>query len=683
MRPNACTYAMIYPMASKMGTETSQVKPASTPEAGPWAQPDTHTTTPHAHISLPHTILTMAFATGGGAITALLFWRLMKATHFPGFSGSNVLKAISTLSSATLIIIATTLLIWWNHDNKQAHRNQTTSDTSPTPTINRPRWRTWLTYTVSYLSPAGLVGTVLTIPLASTRLYLDGISIDQAFRTQFLTRMTAQFGLHDMAYPGIPTFYPAGWFITGGRFAHYTGLPGWAAFQPWAIITLSATACLLVPVWQRITNSLPLATLIALTTTAIMLSLSSFEPYAAIVGMGIPAAAIFAWRAINGAHWSSLATTIFLGASASLYTLFTGVNALAIVIIGIVIAIRRTSLTPLVRLLGIGIGSLLIATPVWAPYITHLLTQPHGSTDTAQHYLPADGTQIPTPMFHMTILGFLCLVGIIWLIVRFTHPIAMPIAIAVLTYYAWVLLSMAATIHGTTLLGFRLEPPITMLLATAGILGLHDAITHGIPALYPDRVITAAPTITVVIGVLVGITATEYAATIPWSIAHSINSAYSDTDGDGHRNDGIPADSGIYYQKVADTIGREPTTTVLLSDEQAFMAYRPYLEFQALTAHYANPLGEFTRRNAAIDTWAQAKTPEKLKSAMDTMPWRQPDAIVFRGSVDDDDWTLNIADDIYPSDPNVHFRTMHFHPTAFKDWTVTQVGPFIVAVNPH
>jgi len=38
---------------------------------------------------------------------------------------------------------------------------------------------------------------------------------------------------------------------------------------------------------------------------------------------------------------------------------------------------------------------------------------------------------------------------------------------------------------------------------------------------------------------------------------------------------------------------------------------------------------------------------------------------------------------VYPSDPIVHFRSIRFNPEAFSDWTVTQVGPFIVAVRPQ
>ena len=53
---------------------------------------------------------------------------------------------------------------------------------------------------ICYLAPTALVIASLAIPLAATRLYLDGVSVDQAFRTQFLTRMADQLGWNDMAY---------------------------------------------------------------------------------------------------------------------------------------------------------------------------------------------------------------------------------------------------------------------------------------------------------------------------------------------------------------------------------------------------------------------------------------------------------------------------------------------------
>ncbi len=64
------------------------------------------------------------------------------------------------------------------------------------------------------------------MPLGATKLYLFGISVDQQFRTEYLTRLTDSAALHDMTYLGLPPFYPPGWFWLGGRIAALTGTPG-------------------------------------------------------------------------------------------------------------------------------------------------------------------------------------------------------------------------------------------------------------------------------------------------------------------------------------------------------------------------------------------------------------------------------------------------------------------------
>ena len=65
----------------------------------------------------------------------------------------------------------------------------------------------------------------LAMPLGATKLYLFGISVDQQFRTEYLTRLTDTAALHDMTYFGLPPFYPPGWFWIGGRVAALTGTP--------------------------------------------------------------------------------------------------------------------------------------------------------------------------------------------------------------------------------------------------------------------------------------------------------------------------------------------------------------------------------------------------------------------------------------------------------------------------
>ena len=622
---------------------------------------------PTSTIPLRSTLTGIIAAPLVGAVGVLAVWWALGRAHLPAFSSSNVLPALSTFGSALIVILVAAVIYRMLR------------------VPHRPRWEQWFGSVVIHLAPAGLVATVLALPLASTRLYLDGISIDQGFRTQFLTRMTASPSLADMNYANMPTFYPAGWFLPGGVFARLIGLPGWAAFQPWSLVTLAAAAGLLVPVWHRMTGSLPLSGTIALATTAIMLTTSSEEPYAAIVAMGIPAAAVMAVHAVNGRRWALVGITLFLGVSATFYTLYTGINALTVVLIGVVAAVRLRRKAPLVRVVVIGVGSLLIASVFWAPYLWALLTQPHDPTGTAQHYLPKAGTQLPLPMFTFTLAGMLSLVGLVWIVTNLRLRMARALGVALLAYYGWVLLSMVMTLLGTTLLGFRLTAPIVLILTTAGILAIAQWATQDIYSWYPQPVRGFARQITAVITVLAVLAGIGYAASIPFRIRDNINLAYSDTDGDGIRADLFPADSTQFFARLNDTIeqhGYHPDDTIILSDDQSFLAYYPYYSYQAMTAHYANPLGQFSLRNKAIEEWAQATTPDELDKALKDSPGEPPQVMIFRGKESDPLWNFALADDIYPNNPNVRFRTIHFHSDAFASgWTVTTVGPFVVVMR--
>lgn len=77
--------------------------------------------------------------------------------------------------------------------------------------------------TLLFLSAFSVV--TLAMPLGATKLYLFGISVDQQFRTEYLTRLADSPGLHDMTYYGLPPFYPPGWFWIGGRMAALSGTP--------------------------------------------------------------------------------------------------------------------------------------------------------------------------------------------------------------------------------------------------------------------------------------------------------------------------------------------------------------------------------------------------------------------------------------------------------------------------
>src|SRR5690606_16822803 len=155
-----------------------------------------------------------------------------------------------------------------------------------------------------------------------------------------------------------------------------------------------------------------------------------------------------------------------------------------------------------------------------------------------------------------------------------------------------------------------------------------------------------------------------------------------DTDGAGERADQRPAGAASYYAEVDDVLlsqlGGERDDHVVLTADTSFLAYYPYFGFQALTSHYANPLAEFSARAAAIEEWSELSSPDELLAAWEELPWRAPDAVVFRQGAEG--YTLRLAEDVYPNDPNVRRYTVTFPKELFDDprFAVTEVGPFVV-----
>lgn len=620
----------------------------------------------------------------GGAAFALASWYILHSVSLAAFNVSMLTRALATACSL-LVIVAVAALTWlWLRDGDGP----------------RPRWREVLTELVCTLAPAGLVVSALGVPLSATKLYLDGIQVDQGFRTQFLTRMSETAANQDMNYIDMPSFYPLGWFWLGGRMSNLLGMPGWEVYQPWALMSLAAAGAALVPVWRKLIGSLPVATAIALATTAICLTMVPDEPYAAILAMGVPAAAVMGCRAMRGSWESTIALTVFLGVSACFYTLYTGIVALMMVTFAVIAMVARPRgqrwWVPLRQLAVMGFGSIAIALVAWAPYITGLLTSPEAVKSTAQHFLPSEGTTIPMPFFELSAVGALSLLGLIYIVARFREPEITYLALAVSVCYAWVFGSMVIALAGTTLLGFRVEVLIALLLSTAGIFAIADLRLVGVESLYPDRLNERGNrAVTALFVVLLAAGALAYIQQIPDENESFIDQAYTSTDGYGERADRRESDVGRYYIEMNDFIqaqGYNPADTVLLTDEINFMAYHPYHGFNAFTSHYANPLGEFEARNEAIASWARGSfgdlsDPAEFTKAIDETNerWRAPDVFILRGSETDPEqpWKTHIAHDIFPSLPNVHYEGLFFNPEAFDsaDWTTQQFGPFVVVVR--
>ncbi|WKD56656.1 Arabinofuranosyltransferase AftA [Corynebacterium capitovis DSM 44611] len=593
----------------------------------------------------------VATAPLAGGLLTLLCWRVLHALTLPAANTSTVLWALST--ACTLLVLgAAAGALWWR--------------------------RGWVSEAVLTLAPAGLIVTTLGIPLAVTKLYLDGVQVDQSFRTQFLSRMTQSLGNHDMNFADLPSFYPVGWFWLGGRLANLLGLAGWEAFQPWALVSLAAAASALVPVWQRITGSLPTAAVIAFATTAVILAEAPYEPYAAIVAMFAPAAAAVAFRAASGSWPATAALAVYLGVSATFYTLFTALSALTVIVASLIVFFSAgRKLTPLVHLVAAGAGAALIALLSWGPYLLERAFGGYDARSTANHYLPDDGTVFPLP-FHSVPIALLALVGVAYLIRRSHTAAARGLTVALAVCFVWCFASMVTPLLGTSLLGFRVAIVVDLLFVTAGVLGLREVGSW--------RGWLAS---TAAIAAAVGVFA--YAQDIPRASEDPIKQAYSATDGNGERADRQDPDDEQYYPAIVDYLqrrGYEPGQAVVSTDEVHFLSYNPYYGFNGMTSHYSNPLAEFSQRSDLISAWGETSydDPGALTDEVDSAPWRAPDAFIFRAEEDDEGaetWQTHVSYDIFPNLPNVKYVAVDFNPAAFdtSEWDHDKIGPFVVVAR--
>ncbi|WP_063721498.1 galactan 5-O-arabinofuranosyltransferase [Nocardia vinacea] len=659
--------------------------------------------------------------------------------QWPAFNSSNVTRSLTTVGqvgAAVLLGVA----IWL---------------------VRARRWP-WVAKVLSWVGISTFVTVTLGMPLAATKLYLFGVSVDQEFRTEYLTRLTDSAALHDMTYADLPPFYPAGWFWIGGRVANVLGMDGWEAFKPYAIGSLAVVAVIALVLWSKLIRA-DWAIGVSAATTAVTVAYASPEAYSAVIVLLLPPALILAWGALYrplelpssaaGAVTSSAADApgeaaasgdkgtaggedaagsggaaagsaptasglgtaggwgavigagLFLGMAASFYTLYFAVAAFAVGLMGLVsagLAVRaqratnrarhvtgesgtgsiwRAAVPPLVRLVVIAAIAGVVALVVWLPFVLKMLGGTMPSSGTAFHYLPEGGSQLPLPMAEFSLSGVFFLLGTAWLVLRAASSRrAQALGIGVVAIYLWCLLSMTATAAGTTLLSFRLTPVLEVLLAAAGAFGFVEGAREAYRTLDEPGRFKLAVVVVAIVGAL------AFTQDIPQVLKPEITTAYTDTDGNGERADKRAPGAASYYREIDAALiaqtGRPRSDSVVLTADTSFLSFYPYYGFQALTSHYANPLADFAGRAATIESWSKLNSSAALVDALGKTPWRAPDAFLFRSS--GDTYTLRLAKDVYPNDPNVKRYTVSFPKELFADphFTTTNIGPFtLVVVN--
>ena len=405
----------------------------------------------------------MVLAAAVAAIVAVISLIAIAGVQWPAFPSSNQLHALTTVGQ--VVCLAGLVATGWVWRRAQSKRRRLLAQLSG----------------LVFVSAFTIV--TLGMPLGASKLYLFGISVDQQFRTEYLTRLTDSPALHDMTYLGLPSFYPPGWFWIGGRVAALTGMPAWELYKPWAITSITVAVAVALVLWWRMIR-FDYALIVTTATAAVTLAYGSPEPYSAMITVLLPPVLVLTWSGLRAGErtggWAAVvAAGVFLGLTATWYTLLLGYSAFAMGLMALALVASRwrqggvkAALDPLRRLAVIAVISVPIAATTWLPFLLRAARDPVSDTGSAYHYLPADGAELTFPMLQFSLLGAVCMLGTLWLVVRARSSVrAAALAIGVLAVYLWSLLSMLATLARMTLLSFRLQPTLTVLLVAAGAFG--------------------------------------------------------------------------------------------------------------------------------------------------------------------------------------------------------------------
>jgi galactan 5-O-arabinofuranosyltransferase len=460
-------------------------------------------------------------------------------------------------------------------------------------------------------------------------------------------------------------------------------------YKPWAITSITIAVAVALVLWWRMIR-FEYALIVTTATAAVTLAYSSPEPYAAMITVLLPPMLVLTWSGLRAGErsggWAAvIGAGLFLGFTATWYTLLLAYTAFTVVLMAMAIAWSRwrrdglhAALDPLRRLALIAVISLAIAATTWLPFFVRAASHPVSNTGSAQHYLPADGAELTFPMLQFSLLGAICMIGTLWLIVRTRSSVrAGALTIGVLAVYLWSLLSMLATLARMTLLSFRLQPTLSVLLVAAGVFGFLEATVA-----LRQRSRAVVP----VAGAIGVVAAIAFSQDIPDVLRPDLTIAYTDTDGHGQRGDRRPASSEKFYPTIDAAIlavtGKPRDHTVVMTADYSFLSYYPYWGFQGLTSHYANPLAQFDLRAAQIKKWSQLKSPGEFIQALDTSPWPAPTVFLMRHGANNN-YTLRLAEDVYPNQPNVRRYTVELRAALFDDprFAVQSVGPFVLAIR--
>ena len=524
-------------------------------------------------------------------------------------------------------------------------------------------WGAWLVPVV-----VGVVAAVTVAgALAGTPYAPGGIDSDQSFRTAAITRYADTWRTVDFTYRGLPAFYPPAYFWVLGRLADLTGAEPWRMAKPGAVAVALLVPLVTYLLWRRLVPG----TTAALVAVVPLVVSSVFEPYAWLVLF-----AIVPWwlEVVAGVRRAGRppGNPLLLGVVGAVlfltYHYFFFVAALALLIHLVVARGRGAGRTALV--LGVAAA---VAAVYWLPLAVSMLRA--GRVESlANRWFSPGHADLPLPMVEPSVTGAVALLGLgylVWTVRR--DPLSRGLLVLLAAAYAWYLLGAVAALLDTPLLSFRSKPLVSVVLVTAGVLGLVRLAGWAATRFPAGDVRRVGWMLGVVLVVFAGQEFVTAVRTSPLvEVAHA-TPLPAEAEAEG------PDPPAAALREVIDSRYRGTGHPVLLSDRVDIMAFYPYFGFLQWNAHYAHPASGFSARVALLESLADAGDPDALAAGARANPYDPIDVFVLR--VEGDYAVLRFAADAFPH--GTRTEVIRFPLALFsQEWfEVVTAGDYLVAVR--
>lgn len=473
-----------------------------------------------------------------------------------------------------------------------------------------------------------------------------GLSSDQSFRTESITRFADTWSLGDFTYHGLPSFYAPAYFWVLGRTADLAGI------EPWRMVKAGNVAVtMFIPLvgylmWRRLVP----ARVAALICVVPVIVQNFYEPYAWLV-----LAVIVPWwlEAVHGLTRPGLRPRhpVVLGLIGAVlfltYYYFFFVAAIALVGFLVIELLTRRLTRARPARIGAVLGVAAAGSAVyWLPLALSILRAPH-SESLANRWFPVDTAEPRLPFLEVSIPGVVALVGLAFLaLTARKEPLSRALAVFLGAAYVWYLIGLPAAIVDKPLLTFRGGPLIPLILLSAGVLGAarlaHAARARLGPA--PVTKLSALGAVVLVLYALHGFTGT-LANDGNIRLAHDMATPGGRLP--RYHSAGVVAATPVTAtRKAIDARYSGTGHPVVLTDRFDLLAVTPYYGFVQSAAVLSHPAGEFHARIAFVEQLAASKTAAAFARSSTVNRFDRIDVFVLKN--DGSNVSFTYVDDNFP-----------------------------------